>query len=105
MPIPLAGAFGAVLLSLAVPMVVRALVGIGVGAATYVGVNALLEAAKAAIWAKFASVSGSILTLLVMANVDDFIKVVLSALSTALVLKGWKTATDSMSRMSITPKV
>jgi len=88
MPFPLALGGALVGGAIGTALVTRILLGIGIGIVTYLGVQALWDSAQAAIWSNLGSVSGNILTLLVMARVDDALAVVLSAGSSKLILKG-----------------
>jgi len=92
MPLPLALGGAAVSAIIAVPLVVRILTAIGLSVVTYVGVNALWETAQAQIWSALGGVSANILTILVMARVDDAMMLVFSAGSAKLVLKGLNAA-------------
>jgi len=92
MPWPIALGGAAVSAIIAVPLVVRVLTAIGLSVVTYLGVNALWETAQAQIWALLGGVSANILTILVMARVDDALMVVFSAGTSKLILKGLNAA-------------
>jgi len=74
--------------SIITAVVTRALVGIGVGVVTYVGVQATWDNAVTQINTYLGGLSGSIVTILAMARIDDALAVVISAGSAKLVLRG-----------------
>jgi len=92
MPLPIALGGAAIAGIAIVPLVVRALLGIGFAVVTYTGIQLLWTQVQADIWSNLGSVSANISTILVMARVDDAIAVVLSAGTSKLVLKGLNAA-------------
>lgn len=81
-------AWFAALAPLVVPIVRRALAGIGFGLVMYAGVSTLWDSIQSQVWTNLSASGSSILTILGLARVDDAIKVVFSALSTKLILNG-----------------
>jgi len=77
--IPVAAAITAALGTAIVGLVVRALVGIGFTIVAYVGISTLWDTVTAGIWSNLSGAGASILSILVMARVDDAMQVVLSA--------------------------
>lgn len=73
---------------IAVSLVTRVLLTLGFGVATYYGIGALFGEAETFIWSNFGNTTNSIVTVLGMARVDDFIKVILSAYLATLQLRG-----------------
>jgi len=69
-------------------LVTRVLLGIGFGVVTYLGVQAMWESLQAGIWDSLGQVSANVMTILVMARVDDALAIVLSAGTAKLVLRG-----------------
>jgi len=69
-------------------LVTRVLLGIGFGVVTYIGVQALWTNLQDGLWASLGQVSGNVMTLLVMARIDDAIAIVLSAGTSKLILRG-----------------
>jgi hypothetical protein len=99
MPIPvLAGA--AAVAAIIVPLVVKVLVAIGVGFATYTGVSAALGAARTYLEARFADLPVEVLALLGIMNVDKFVTMILSAYAVRLVLMGL-TASGALNRFQV----
>jgi len=92
MPLPLVLGGAAVSGIIVIPLVVRALLGIGMAVVTYTGVQLLWTNIQADIWGALGSVSANIATILVMARVDDAIAVVFSAGTSKLILKGLNAA-------------
>jgi Protein of unknown function (DUF2523) len=103
MPIPVALAGLAVLAPTIVPLAVRLLVGVGVGVATYTGVTVLWQTVQDNIWSSLGATNVSVLTIIGMARVDDAIKLVLSAGTTLLLLRGISAATGAVSRWRAGP--
>jgi len=98
MAYPLVAAMWAGLAATIVPLAVRLLIGIGFATVTYVGIGAAWDAAKAAIWSNLGSAGSSVLTIIIMARVDDAIQVVLSAAGSLLLIKGLNAATGAITR-------
>mgnify|MGYP001318987389 FL=1 len=88
MPLPLVAALWAGLAAIIVPLAVRVVVGLGLAVVTYLGVSALLDNATSQLYSYLGGVSSSVLVIIGMARVDDFIAVILSALSAKLIVKG-----------------
>lgn len=101
MPLPLAVIFWGALSSVIVPLATRVLVGLGFGAITYGGIGLLWDSMQDNLVASLGSLSGSIVTILAMAQVDDAIKVILSAITAKLVVNGL-TAAGAISRVRFT---
>lgn len=103
MPAPVVIAAIAAVGASILPLAIRVLAGVGIGVATYTGISAVWDNAQAGIWSNLGATSGSILTILGMARVDDAIKVVLSAGSTILLLKGFSAATGAITKWRAGP--
>jgi len=78
--------------AIAIPLARRILFGLGFGLVTYIGIGALWDSFEANIISSLSTLSTSIVTILAMARVDDAIKVVLSAGSAKLALRGLNAA-------------
>jgi len=98
MPVPLVVGIWAALAAVIVPLGIRLLIGIGFAAVTYVGIGALWDAAQASIWSNLGAAPTSVLTILAMAKVDDFIKIILSAGTAKLLFAGLNAATGGITR-------
>jgi len=81
-----------------IPLARRVFIALGFGAATFTGISVLWSNLETLIWENLGASSSSILTILGMARVDDAMKVLLSAGSTVLLLKGLNAATGALSR-------
>jgi hypothetical protein len=88
MPLPAALAAVGITGAVAVALVTRVLVGIGVGVVTFIGVQATWDAAVGQLNAYLGGLSASVTTIIAMARVDDAIAVVISAGAAKLVLAG-----------------
>lgn len=71
-----------------VPLVIKVIKGLGVGAVLYVGINIIMGEAEAYITANLGATSADLRGLLGLAKVDIAINILLSAISTRLVLSG-----------------
>jgi Protein of unknown function (DUF2523) len=103
MPAPAVIAAVAAIGASILPLVIRVIAGLGIGVATYTGISAVWDNAQAGIWTNLGGASASVLTILGMARVDDAIKVVLSAGSTILLLKGFSAATGIVTKWRAGP--
>ena len=84
-----------------VPLARRVLLALGLSVATYTGIGALWTNIQESIWTSLGGASASILTVLGLARVDDGIKVVLSAGSAVLVLRGLNMASGTFRRWNL----
>jgi hypothetical protein len=98
-------AFWGVLAANLVPLAIRLLVGIGLGVATYQGIKAAIEYAKAQIVSLISGAGTVIVEWAAFFYVDRVITLVLSALVVRFVLKGLDKVTDSMKTTSWRPPV
>jgi hypothetical protein len=103
MPLPLAGALWAVFAANMIPLAIRLLVGLGIGAASYVGAKAMIDAAKAQIIALISGAGTVAVQWAAFFHVDKVITLILSALVVRLVLKGLDKVTDTMRTTTFTP--
>lgn len=71
-----------------VPLVIKVIKGLGVGAVLYVGINIIMGEAEAYITANLGATAADLRGLLGLAKVDIAINILLSAISTRLVLSG-----------------
>lgn len=87
MPIPLiaAGTLASVAI---VPLVVKVLVGLGVGFAVYTGLTAVFDASFGFIVESFQDLPLEVLGILGLANIDKYITMIFSAHAVRLVLMG-----------------
>ena len=102
---PLAWAIVAFLAANLVPLAIRLLVGIGVGAVTYVGIRALINQAKAQIVSLISGAGTVIVDWVAFFYLDRVITLCLSALLVRWVLKGLDKVTDAMKTTSWKPPV
>lgn len=87
MPLPaLVG--GAVLAATIVPMVVKVLLGLGVGIASYAGISSLLDAAQSAIQSNLSGLPADALAIIGISKIDVYVTLVFSAYAIRLTLKG-----------------
>jgi Protein of unknown function (DUF2523) len=98
MALPIVVALWAGLAATIVPMAVRLLVGLGFGVVVYTGIGAAWDAAQAAIWSNLGAVASNVLTIILMARVDDAIQIVLSAAGSLLLVKGFNAVTGGIAR-------
>jgi len=73
---------------ISLPLVTRVLAGLGFGVATYTGVGSLMSQLQSDVFGQLGSVAGNVLNLLVMARVDDFMRLLFSAATVRLTIKG-----------------
>lgn len=102
---PLAAAFVAYIAANLVPLGIRLLVGLGIGAATYTGISAALDAVKAQIVSVIAGAGTVIVDWAAFFYVDRVITLVFSALVVRWVLRGLDRVTDAMRTTSWKPPV
>lgn len=88
MPVPAIVASVVAASAVLVPLARRLLLGVGFGIVAYAGIGALWTSVQTEIAANLSATSGSILTILGMARVDDAIQVILSAGTARLTLRG-----------------
>lgn len=79
---------GQLLLFLAGPLVIKALVTLGIGIVTFVGVDALVSAALNEIVSRFSGLPAAVAQIAGLLGVDVAITIILSAYSIRLVLAG-----------------
>lgn len=72
----------------AVSLVTRVLLSLGFAVVTFYGIGQFFASAEAFVWSNFGQTTNSVLTVLAMARVDDFIKLILSAYGAVLALRG-----------------
>lgn len=95
MPLPAAVGLGAVLASIIVPLVVKVLVGLGVGVVTYVGVDLLMDSILNEIQVQFNSAGfDAVRNLLAYMNVDKAITMLISAVTIRATLRGLQAGGD-----------
>jgi hypothetical protein len=88
MPLPAVAVIAPVLSYIAVSLVTRVLLAVGFGVVTYIGIGELFADAEAFVFSNFGNTSNSILQILAMARVDDFMRLLFSAYLATLSLKG-----------------
>jgi hypothetical protein len=88
MAFPVVITLASVLSYIAVSLVTRVLLAIGFSVATYYGIGELFADAEAFVFSNFGATSNSILQILAMARVDDFMRLMFSAYLATLSLKG-----------------
>lgn len=71
-----------------VPLVVKVIKGLGVGAVVYVGINIVMGEAESYITSQLGQTAADLRGLLGLAKVDIAINILLSAVSTRLILSG-----------------
>jgi hypothetical protein len=103
--VPLAAAFVAYLAANLVPLAIRLLVGVGLGAATYTGVNAAIEYAKGQVIDLVAGAGTVVVQWVAFFYLDRVITLVFSALVVRWVLRGLDKVTDAMRTTSWKPPV
>lgn len=87
------------LLTAAVPIVKMVLKALGVGLVSYVGVNVVLSQATEYILQNFSSLPMIVQQVLGLLKFDVAINIILSAITTKLVLRGFNRLTDSKSKL------
>lgn len=87
MALPIIAA-GALTSAIVVPLVIKVMVGLGVGFITYTGVTLILDQALSFVIGQFSDLPGTVAQLLAMANVDRYVTMIFSAYSARLVLSG-----------------
>jgi maltodextrin utilization protein YvdJ len=90
------------LVAFGVPIVKKILVGLGIGAITYTGINAVLDAAKAELMANMSGLPSEIAALLGIAKFDIAINIVLSAVATRLLISGVSKVAGSKTKLGST---
>lgn len=85
---PLVAGLMAALEGLGAALIAKWLVGLGISAVTYIGVSTVWESAQANIQGAFQGVGADVVVLIGMSGIDQAIMIVLSAISSALAIKG-----------------
>lgn len=88
MPAPLVAGTIAALEGLGAVLIAKWLVGLGISAVTYIGVSSVWENVVTNIQTSFAGAAPSLLVLVTMAGLDKAMMIILSAISSALAIKG-----------------
>ena len=69
------------------PLVVRVLTGLGFGVVTYTGASFVVTEAETYIFTKFAGFPANVYTVLVMAGLDEALKIIFAAASATISIK------------------
>lgn len=91
MPLP-ALVFGSVIAAIAVNLVVKVLLALGIGFVSYSGITNILDYAQTEIQNRAAALPPEVLQMFSIMNIDVYITTVMSALAIKLSLKGVTTA-------------
>lgn len=101
MAIPLAVGIWAAFSAIAVPLVVRILIALGIGSVTYVGIKALFDSLLANVQSQFAGFPTEVLDVIAVMRVDDAVTVLFSAIVVRLAFAGL-TAAGAIQRVKWT---
>lgn len=87
------------LVTAALPIAKMVLKGLGVGLVSYVGINVVLSQATDIILQNFSSLPIQLQQVMGLLKVDVAVNIILSAITTRIVLKGFSRVTDSKTKL------
>lgn len=104
LPVALAPIIGGVILSLVAGVVFRVLLALGIGYATYTGVDSMLNRLRALVETHLSAIPPEVYQLAAYAQIGVCLQILLSAITIRFTLSGYRAAVGAITAWMILPK-